>query len=190
MAQQLRAQGEAIALVALLDSRVNSKRGRIVSRWSILRDFLRDFPSWLIGCLQLNRAQWSSLTKRKIATVKARLHDAFRSSAEGSHQDDTPSRTEEGNPLFPFSEQHGKVARVQIQALRKYRPQIYPGRLTLFRARMQPLFSSHRPDKGWRRVAAGGLDIKVIPGNHLGMLQEPHVKVLAKELRACLGPGK
>ena len=55
---------------------------------------------------------------------------------------------------------------------------------------MQPLFSSHRPDKGWRWVAAGGLDIKVIPGNHLGMLQEPHVKILAKELRACLGPGK
>ena len=51
---------------------------------------------------------------------------------------------------------------------------------------MQPLFSSHRPDKGWRRFAAGGLDIKVVPGNHLAMLQEPHVQVLGEQLNGCL----
>jgi thioesterase domain-containing protein len=51
---------------------------------------------------------------------------------------------------------------------------------------MQPLFSSHTPDKGWGQLAAGGLDIKVVPGNHVGMLQEPHVRVLAEKLRSCL----
>jgi aspartate racemase len=35
-------------------------------------------------------------------------------------------------------------------------------------------------------VAGGGVEVKNVPGNHLGMLQEPHVHVLAKELSACL----
>jgi thioesterase domain-containing protein len=88
--------------------------------------------------------------------------------------------------LFQFSKQHRKVARAQYQALRQYKPRVYPDRLTLFRARMQPFFSSHAPDKGWGKLAAGGLDIRIVPGNHLGMLQEPHVQVLAEQLRACL----
>lgn len=55
-----------------------------------------------------------------------------------------------------------------------------------FRARMQPFFSLHDAHKGWLRIAAGGIEVRNIPGNHLGMLQEPHVQVLAKELSPCL----
>ena len=54
--------------------------------------------------------------------------------------------------LAGFSKQHRKVAYAQRQAMRNYRPKGYPGQLTLFRARMQPLFSSHKPDKGWGRL--------------------------------------
>jgi thioesterase domain-containing protein len=85
-----------------------------------------------------------------------------------------------------FSERHHRVAQAQYRALKSYKPQRYTGRLTLFRARMQPFFSSHDPQKGWSRVAGGGVEVKNVPGNHLGMLQEPHVHVLAKELSACL----
>jgi len=88
--------------------------------------------------------------------------------------------------MIHFSEQHGNVAGAQHRALREYTPQVYPDRLTLFRARMQPLFSSHNPDKGCGAIATGSVDIKVVPGNHLSMLQEPHVQVLAEKLRACL----
>ena len=63
---------------------------------------------------------------------------------------------------------------------------VYPGKLTLFRARKQALFSSHAPDKGWGRLVTGGLEIKAVPGDHLGMLQEPLVRVLAQQLRDCL----
>jgi aspartate racemase len=50
---------------------------------------------------------------------------------------------------------------------------------------MQPFLSSHDPEKGWGSLA-GGLDVRIIPGNHLGMLQEPHVRCLAAQLRDCL----
>ena len=115
---------------------------------------------------------------------------ASRSSAVSTHQSYAVKLIEEMGDLFHFSEQHRKVARAQYRALRAYTPQVYPDRLTLFRSRMQPLFSSHKPDKGWGPLAGGGLEIRSIPGNHLGMLQEPHVKALAKELRACSGQGK
>ena len=42
------------------------------------------------------------------------------------------------------------------------------------------------PDNGWGGLAAGGLDVRVVPGNHLAMLQKPHVRILAEELRDCL----
>ena len=184
MAQQLRAKGEAVALVALLDSGINRKQGRVAWWWSFLRNLPRDLPSWLIGSLQLNRVQWVNLIKLKTRMVKARLAVTFHSPDVGPSLG--YSLIEEMGDLSEFSEQHRKVARAQYQALKQYKPQVYPGRLTLFRARMQPLFSSHKPDKGWGRLAAGGLDIRIVPGNHLGMLQEPHVKTLAKELRACL----
>jgi thioesterase domain-containing protein/acyl carrier protein len=184
MAQQLRAKGETVALVALLDSWMSPKRGSAAWWSSFLRNLPRDFHSWLIGALQLNRSQWATLIEQKIRMTQASLRRAW--SADGLRSDDDSWRVRELGDLFHFSEQHGKVALAQHQALKRYTPKVYPGRLTLFRARMQPFFSSHAPDKGWERLAAGGLEIKVVPGNHLGMLQEPHVKVLAAQLRACL----
>jgi amino acid adenylation domain-containing protein len=187
MAQQLLSKGEPVSLVALLDSNLTSKQDRSVWWWNFLRNLPRDFPAWLVGALQLNRAQWSTLIKQKISMTQAALYDALRSSANGSQQDNTPLRIRELGDFFQFSKQHRKVAQAQYRAFREYKPRPYPGRLTLFRARMQPLFSSHAPDSGWEWLAAGGLEIRVVPGNHLGMLQEPHVQVLAQQLRDCLG---
>jgi aspartate racemase len=186
MAQQLRTKGETVALVALLDSGVNTGYGKLTWWWHYFRNLPRDIPSWLIGSFQLNRAQWATLIRQKIRMTRASLRHAFRSSRDGSHQDDAPVRVQELGDLFQFSEQHRKIARAQYQALRQYKPRVYPGRLSLFRARMQPFFSSHDPEKGWGKLAARGVEIRVVPSNHLGMLQEPHVRVLAKQLRACL----
>jgi thioesterase domain-containing protein len=35
-------------------------------------------------------------------------------------------------------------------------------------------------------MALGGVDIHEVPGDHLGIFEEPHVQVLAKKLRACI----
>ncbi len=187
MAQQLRAMGETVALVALLDSAVpNSGYDKVTLSWGCLRDLLKDLPSWLWGFWQLSGSQRFDLMRLKISVAKAKLGARWRRSDDGPSQDYSTTLIEEMGDLFQFSEEHRKVAGAQYRALSQYRPRMYPGRLTLFRARMQPFLSSHDPEKGWGRLAAGGLDIRVIPGNHLGMLQEPHVRVLAAQLRACL----
>ena len=185
VARQLRTKGETVGLVALLDSEVDSKLGSAAWWWSFLHNLPRDFPSWVAGALQLTRSQWLDLIRLKITRAKAELAVSFRSTPERSKEYSAKLINEMGD-LFHFSEQHREVARAQSKALRNYRPRIYPGRITLFRARMQPFFSSHDPEKGWGKLAAGGLDVRVVPGNHLGMLQEPHIRILAEQLRTCL----
>jgi thioesterase domain-containing protein/acyl carrier protein len=186
MAQQLRAKGEEVALVALLDSGIRLNVGRFEWWWRFLWNFPLDFPSWLTGCLQLTRSQWLDVMKIKSAATKGRLANFFYSSAGAFQQNGAPPSLRRLGQVFQFSEGHHRIARAQYRALKNYKPQRYAGHLTLFRARMQPLFSSHDPRKGWSRVATGGIEVRNIPGNHLGMLQEPHVQVLARELKACI----
>jgi thioesterase domain-containing protein len=38
----------------------------------------------------------------------------------------------------------------------------------------------------WKSLARGGLEIKKLPCTHETMLDEPHVRLLANELSACL----
>jgi amino acid adenylation domain-containing protein len=186
MAQQLQAKGETVALVALLDSGIGLNVDRFQWWWRFFQNLPWDFRSWMIGSLQLTGAQWLEVVKIKTAVAKGQVEGIFRLSAGGCQPNDIPAGLKRLGDVFQFSDRHQRVARAQYRALRNYKPQRYTGRLTLFRARMQPFFSSHDAHKGWSRVAAGGVNVKNIPGNHLGMLQEPHVQVLARELSACL----
>jgi len=61
----------------------------------------------------------------------------------------------------------------------------YPGKITLFWARdAKPNFQDNR--LGWRRMAAGGLDLQVVPGTHTSMREEPYVAELVEKLKPCL----
>jgi len=76
-----------------------------------------------------------------------------------------------------------------MKVLLNYVPQVYPGKVTLFRASETVFLSNDGPDNdqlGWDRVAAGGLEIHKVPGNHNTLLAEPHVQVLAPKLKTCI----
>lgn len=73
-----------------------------------------------------------------------------------------------------------------IQAAKAYIPQPYRGRATLFRASEEAVAGSQDLTLGWEKLATEGVALHWIPGNHLTMVREPHVQVLAKQLRACL----
>ena len=186
MAQQLRAKGEPVALVALLDSGIGLNYGRLEWWWRFFQNIPWDFRSWLTGSLQLTRGQWLDVVRIKSAAAKGWLANLFHPSTSAGQQNGVSERLKRLGEVFQFSERHQRIARAQYRALKNYQPRRYTGRLTLFRARMQPFFSSHDPHKGWSRIGVGGVEVRNIPGNHLGMLQEPHVEVLARELRACL----
>jgi amino acid adenylation domain-containing protein len=63
--------------------------------------------------------------------------------------------------------------------------QEYPGKITFFWARdAKSDFEDNR--LGWRRLAAGGFDLHVVPGTHTSMREEPYVAELVEKLKPCL----
>ena len=66
-------------------------------------------------------------------------------------------------------------------AAQSYRPQPFPGRLTIIRAG-ESVFDSLRALEtglGWASVAVGGFDLHDVPGGHLSILEPPGVAELA-----------
>jgi thioesterase domain-containing protein/acyl carrier protein len=77
-----------------------------------------------------------------------------------------------------------QVFLANVRADSRYRPQRYRGRVTLFKT------STGYQDStwGWGDIAADGVELHQLPGNHMNVLRSPQVQVLAEKLSACLAP--
>jgi thioesterase domain-containing protein len=86
----------------------------------------------------------------------------------------------------PDNRRRQRIRDAHDKARTDYRAKFYAGRITLFRS---DEFCA-RKDKDWHLnwsdLAAGGFDYHVVPGTHVTMVQEPHVQILAKKLKAYL----
>jgi thioesterase domain-containing protein len=58
--------------------------------------------------------------------------------------------------------------------------------VTLFRARERPQGRYDDPTAGWDKIAAGGLQIYEVPGDHKHLLVPPNVSAVARQLKVCL----
>jgi amino acid adenylation domain-containing protein len=90
------------------------------------------------------------------------------------------------NELRNLPAQLRAVREACSQAADRYKIQPYQGRITLFRVREKSVGSLDDPYAIWWKLAAGGVDLHEISGDHLSMLKEPQVRWLAGELRDCL----
>jgi acetoacetyl-CoA synthetase len=80
-----------------------------------------------------------------------------------------------------------QVREAAMVAFAKYRPRRYPGPVVLLRAASRtPWICDPLPT--WKHVARGGLDVVLIPSDHLGLVHEPAVRQLALALDRCLEP--
>jgi aspartate racemase len=71
-------------------------------------------------------------------------------------------------------------------AARKYRAAPYDGEVTLFLAAEEVLEGSFDLIEAWQPLAKGGVRGIRVPGDHVTMVREPHVKELARRLDECL----
>jgi len=71
--------------------------------------------------------------------------------------------------------------RIYPKAHRSYVPRAYSGRAIYCQ-------SEDTRDRvaGWQKLMTDGLEIRQVPGNHLSMLAEPHLRSLALTLKECL----
>jgi FkbH-like protein len=187
VAQQLRAQGREIALLALFDTYgpsyprpltvshpMNRKLGRVLGRFHNLKG-------------QLDQLD----TKEKIKFIRTKANKALtrfeRKWLWKKNEFQIKYRQATGRELPKDLQRNHKAVQ---QALNSYVPQPYNGRVTLFRASTQP--QGIVPDLflGWGGLPTGGIDVYESPGIHGAMTVDPYAKSLAQELASCLGESK
>jgi amino acid adenylation domain-containing protein len=178
MAQQLHSQGRPVALLALLDDGPSLTHDR--GCWSVagLGRFLVNFAYWLPA----------QVLRKGPKLVLADVCRKLRVWGRRLRQPPRPQQVdvEEVMDVSRYTEAGRRMLASHYRAARDYVPSLYPGRLTLFRARTQPLLGSHQPDLGWGPLAAGGIDVEVVPGEHDALVNAPAVRVLGERLARAL----
>jgi thioesterase domain-containing protein/acyl carrier protein len=196
MAQQLRQQGEQVALLAMLDSQPLNSAGQTRTMWLQPRfyvELLRDLRHYAVDYVTNRTTKQRLNSIRRLVSVMGRriLGVDGRAAARA----DAADATRIGPMLFDewmrertaeLPEHIAKCALAHAQALKHYVPGPYAGHITVFRAYSQRLFSAHRWDLGWAQLAAGGVEVHRVPGNHVTLIREPHVRVLAEHLRTSI----
>jgi thioesterase domain-containing protein len=75
---------------------------------------------------------------------------------------------------------------VLVSAWKRYQSGKYTGRLVLLNAVERPPEYDCDRSLGWGRYATGGIDIHVVPGNHLSIMHLPDVVTLAERITPYL----
>ncbi|MCI0536518.1 MAG: amino acid adenylation domain-containing protein, partial [Verrucomicrobiales bacterium] len=180
MARQLRESSEEIALLALIESALPArKRGAALPNPRALWPFLNNLRAWLIDLIQLPPAIWLERFRRKRQAFQRKLHGLL-----SRKRNDTMELTSVLD-LENYPKAYVRFAEAHWKALINYRPKPLAGRITLFRARKQPL-SLYDPALGWAQLASEGVRVNIVPGTHETILEEPVVQLLARELKICL----
>lgn len=173
MALQLNAVGEEVSLLVMLDATIPrlpslSANDRARINWQRMR---RRGPAYVTEWAR-DKLRW------EIAQMRKRRH------------------AHDGVPI-PSEFRSEEVGAAFRRALGRYEVRHYPGRVTLFRPKLDVAhvlgpgrmtnakreFVYH--DNGWGPFA-GGIDVHEVPGDHDSMVLEPNVRVLAVKLRECI----
>jgi thioesterase domain-containing protein/acyl carrier protein len=200
MAQQLKEQGEQIELLALMDTRIINQ--------AVRRAPIDDLDLTVgFGLLLGLSAEQLRLSSQHLLELEA--EEQFEYVVEKAKTAGVVV------PEIDFTQiKHlFHVVKLHVQARKDYVPKAYQGRITLFRAAepfssaptrsrvittlrgSSPLAKAFRrvvvqpfldPAMGWREIAAYGVELHEVPGNHFTMIREPNVLVLAERLQDCL----
>ncbi len=173
MAQQLRAQGQGVGLLALMDPIVPPTMKSFRYRIRYCRNNLHH-PFALLRHLGGLSSRWiARKAKKSLGHTCRHLSTLYPCSPL-----DQLAQTLLGSLPGSFP---GRTA--ISRARRRYVPQVYPGRIVCFvdseRARLSPY--------PWPELTAGGVEWLSVPGHQKSMFQEPHVQGLAEKLRSCAG---
>ena len=181
MARQLHDQGERVALLAMLDtyplgwlklfSEVEAKEYQKKFLRLRIKQHCRNLASLnLRGKADyiLSKAQFKM---RKLKNIWWQL---------------TEKNTQNSNQ--PLAEVLRKIEEINYLAVKKYAPQIYAGKVTFFCAEEEVSVAENIT--GWQTLAAGGVEIIRLPGDHQTIIKEPHVQELARQLALALANAK
>jgi amino acid adenylation domain-containing protein len=183
MAQQLSQSGEEIAFLAALDEEAPIAEDDAALGLSRPINTMRNLPYWLLDhVVKRSLREVFVDVRRHLKRVGRNVGNRIVPLHIEAHRENLGDVLD----VATLPDTHRRVSEGLFAALSGYRARAYKGRVTLFRTRAQPLFRALGKDKGWKELAAQGVDVRIVPGNHLNMYDEPHVQVLAREIKACL----
>jgi len=173
MAQQLQAQGQPVALLALLDAAIpESNPEPEIDELELLANLALNM-GLALDAFTFERQRFEALTPDERLTIL--LEHLKRAKI-------VPLDME-----LPQVRRLFQVFRCNTLALRRYTPRMYTGSIALFQAGDQlsgePVSAK---ESGWRALAGGGLTVHTLPGNHYTLLREPNITLLAEQLQAHL----
>ena len=177
MAQQLRAAGEEVALLALIDTyqrSIDTQHAPATGPASALHLLARrlDFK---LGRLVLNDGgapvRWlANEARQTLASLAKRTMIRVRGGVD----------PEAMPPLIQ------RVRAANIHAILTYTAKPYAGKATLFLTLREPVRPSDDRRLAWSDLSHGGLELHTLPSDHNSVLDDPDVAVLAAKLRACI----
>lgn len=174
MAQQLVEAGEQVALLAVIDTPLPATLDDPRDEDDDFAGVLRLFPMELTAALRGKKPEpgGNGITpEERLRHVRDALYSAG---------------------LIPEGTALDWIQRVQAgyrarrQAVRRWRPRPYPGRVTYFRGTDQQDALSAEDGYGWATYTAQPVEVHLVPGDHDSLVAWPHVAELAKALKDCL----
>ena len=169
MARQLRANGEHVALLAMLDARTLAYERAFQHSMSANAAMQHNMARFVGNTRTLTLRERFGYIRGKLLTRSVRylcvamVRLGFRTL-----------------PAFL------KVAwDINLVAYQRYRPQVDPGRLVLFRAKIQD-FAAGPPDLGWAAYFPQGIQIDEIDSDHERIFLEPALQTLANHVTTAL----
>jgi thioesterase domain-containing protein/acyl carrier protein len=183
IAQQLVAQGERVALLAVVDSGPTCRNLDPAFRLSAIYYFAVNVRRWIQRNLLESRPREAFRNLRRLIRAAARRLSLIPATLPPEY---TVLGFESIEDLERLPEYYRRSIETNYQAEQNYVPHPYSGRVTLFRARDRDLLDVSGHDMGWRRIALDGVDVHVLPGDHSNILSDPNAQRLADRLRDCL----
>ncbi|HWW02754.1 MAG TPA: thioesterase domain-containing protein [Candidatus Acidoferrum sp.] len=181
MGRQLHAQGHEIALLALINSvPPNSSYERIRFGPEFCARFLKNVGYWSHYLLQLKSDQRWDFLSWKLRAIKRKLPHTVTSRTTA-----VSFNIEDFVDLSAQPEGQRRRWEAHIHALFRHHPGPYVGKVTLFRTHGHPLLCSFDAACGWGDFA-GKVSVRIVSGAHGSVLNEPHVRALAGQLKRCL----
>jgi pristinamycin I synthase-3/4 len=174
MAHRLRAAGHEVALTGLLDSSPPNAEKPIPDPVQLYRRLAAGLSS----------AEPAELDALEVEIREFPVDERLPYLARWLGEHGAESRVQELDGLRPVVE----VFRANVTATRLHPLAPYPGRVTLFcaeQARGEGWEKADLPGL-WKRFVTGELEVVVVPGMHVTMVNEPHVQDLAAAIGAAM----
>jgi thioesterase domain-containing protein len=181
MARLLAAQGAEVALLALFNCPARApsyRRIRVTPRFCV--EFLRNAGRRARHVLSLGLRRQLDFVQWKARAVGRKCQRLLRSNRE-----ENPFDATEWEDLSRLPDDRQKLWATHIRAYLAHQSQPYDGNLTLFRTSDHELICSFDEAYGWRELSRA-VTIRMVPGAHQSIFEEPHVEALARAVQASL----